>query len=367
VGVLDRFEKGIERAVNSAFAKAFRSEVQPVEIASALRRESDDKAAVVGRNRTISPNAFVVELGPADHERLGEWEEALGDELRTVVHDHARQQRYAFVGPVRVSFEMADDLDTGVFRVRSATVRTGEQHDAGRRDDRPRDPRRSADPYGADPYGADPYGADAQGGDGSGADPYDGDPYDVEQHDQRYRDDRHADRYGRAAGYPAAGAAAGYGAPALPPPGPADPRIADPRLADPRYRDPRYADPRRAAGPPSGALPVGAAPPQASVPAWSGQASSAVPSLEVDGHAHRLTKPVVVLGRATDADIVLDDPGVSRRHAEVHVRDGHARVVDLGSTNGTYVDGERVRTGTLAEGSTITMGRTRLVFHSGQW
>ena len=127
MGVLDRFEKGIERAVNSAFAKAFRREVQPVEIASALRRESDDKAAVVGRNRTIAPNTFVVELGPADHERLGEWEEALGEELRSVVHDHARQQRYAFVGPVTVGFERAEDLDTGVFRVRSATTRPDEQ------------------------------------------------------------------------------------------------------------------------------------------------------------------------------------------------------------------------------------------------
>ena len=51
MGVLDRFEKGIERAVNGAFAKAFRAEVQPVEIASALRRAVDEKAAVIGRGR----------------------------------------------------------------------------------------------------------------------------------------------------------------------------------------------------------------------------------------------------------------------------------------------------------------------------
>ncbi|WP_158220309.1 DUF3662 domain-containing protein [Kineosporia sp. A_224] len=123
MGVLDRFEKGIERAVNGAFAKAFRSEVQPVEIASALRRECDEKASVVGRDRTIAPNTFVVELGRADHDRLGEWETALGDELSAAVHEHARQQRYAFVGPVQVQFAEADDLDTGVFRVRSQTAR----------------------------------------------------------------------------------------------------------------------------------------------------------------------------------------------------------------------------------------------------
>jgi hypothetical protein len=51
MGVLDRFEKGIERAVNGAFARAFRSQVQPVELASALRKAADEKAAVVGRGR----------------------------------------------------------------------------------------------------------------------------------------------------------------------------------------------------------------------------------------------------------------------------------------------------------------------------
>ena len=93
MGMFDRMEKGIERAVNGAFAKAFRSEVQPVEIASNLKREIDDQATVVARGRTIVPNTFVVELGPADHDRLGEWADALGDELREVVSEHARQQQ----------------------------------------------------------------------------------------------------------------------------------------------------------------------------------------------------------------------------------------------------------------------------------
>nr|WP_284288914.1 DUF3662 domain-containing protein [Angustibacter aerolatus] len=61
MGVLDRFEKGIERAVNGTFAKVFRSEVQPVEIASALRKAADEKAAVIGRGRTLVPNTYVVE------------------------------------------------------------------------------------------------------------------------------------------------------------------------------------------------------------------------------------------------------------------------------------------------------------------
>ena len=68
VGLLDSFEKGLERAVNSAFAKTFRSGIQPVEIASALRSELDKKAAVVSRDRILAPNTFTVRLSPADDE-----------------------------------------------------------------------------------------------------------------------------------------------------------------------------------------------------------------------------------------------------------------------------------------------------------
>ena len=90
-------------------------------------------------------------------------------------------------------------------------------------------------------------------------------------------------------------------------------------------------------------------------------------SLDVDGRIHRLASQVTVIGRSTDADIVLDDAWVSRRHAEVHLIDGRARVIDLGSTNGTFVDGERVHAGNLSEGSTITVGRTRIIYRGGQW
>ncbi len=123
MGVLDRFERGVERAVNGVFARAFRSEVQPVEVASALRRELDDRAAVLSRGRTLVPNSFIVELGPADHEKIASWQDTLADELVAAVTQHAEKQRYSFVGPVRVGFHEADDLETGVFRVLSSTVK----------------------------------------------------------------------------------------------------------------------------------------------------------------------------------------------------------------------------------------------------
>ena len=65
MGVLQRFERRIEEMVNRPFARAFKAEVQPVEIASALQRECDDRAAIVARGRTMVPNTFTVELGPA--------------------------------------------------------------------------------------------------------------------------------------------------------------------------------------------------------------------------------------------------------------------------------------------------------------
>ena len=105
MGVLDKFEKGVERVVSTAFAKAFRSEVKPVELASALRREVDDRAAVVGRDRTVVPNQFTIELSPGDHAQVVDWgAEPLADELAANVTDHATSQRYAFLGHVTVAF-----------------------------------------------------------------------------------------------------------------------------------------------------------------------------------------------------------------------------------------------------------------------
>lgn len=299
MGVLDRFEKGIERAVSGAFAKAFRSEVQPVEISSALRRELDDRATIVDRDRTLVPNNFVVELGAADYERLGEWEDALADELLGAVQRHAGQQAYGFVGPVKISFEQAEDLDTGLFRVRSSTTR---QRPGGRASRR---------------AGAAPPPAPSHGGPPHGGPPHGGPP------------------------------------PAGPPPYAEPPRSAPPPSAPPPSPPRPPVRPAAAQEFPPTRHVEAPTPPQAPV------------TLEIDGRVHRLTRPVTVVGRSTEADIILDDPGVSRRHAEIHVLDGQPRVVDLGSTNGTFVDGERVHAQALCDGSTITVGRTRIVVHTG--
>ena len=110
MGVLQRFERRIEELVNRPFARAFKAEVQPVEIASALQRELDDRAAIVARGRTMVPNQFRVTLGEHDHARLDVYREALSAELADMVSEHAEEQGYAFIGPVSVAIERDDEL-----------------------------------------------------------------------------------------------------------------------------------------------------------------------------------------------------------------------------------------------------------------
>ena len=122
MGVLQRFERRLEGLVEGTFARVFGGVVQPVEVATALQREAADKKAIVGQGRVLVPNAYVVELGEHDHARMTEYDEALRAELASMVREHAEEQGWSFVGQVGVSFEQVEELDTGVFRVRSAVV-----------------------------------------------------------------------------------------------------------------------------------------------------------------------------------------------------------------------------------------------------
>jgi len=78
--------------------------------------------------------------------------------------------------------------------------------------------------------------------------------------------------------------------------------------------------------------------------------------------SYELTTPVTLLGRGTDCDLRLVDPGVSRHHAELRVEGQQVILVDLGSTNGTFVNGQPVRRVELTDGTRVTLGRTTLVF-----
>jgi hypothetical protein len=215
VGLLDSFEKGLERAVNGAFAKTFRSGIQPVEISSALRREADIKAAVVSRDRIIVPNSFVVRLSGDDYDRMRALGGALTDELHALLTKHAKAQGYSFSGPVSITLESDEKVATGTVRVNSGTIE------------------------------------------------------------------------GRVS--------------------------------------------------------------------WQAV-------IDVDGRRHPISRARTVIGRGSDADITISDAGSSRKHVEVLWDGERAMMRDLGSTNGTKVNGAKVREAPLPTDTTITIGRTDLVF-----
>jgi hypothetical protein len=231
--------------VEGAFARAFKSELQPVEVASAIQREMDDRAAIVAQGRTLVPNDFVVEVAEDDYARLDMYADSLGIELATLAREYAKEQGYSFVGPVRMRFEGVRDLTTGTFRILSGVIRGTTVEDGQIR------------------------------------------------------------------------------RPATDLPQPAGGFRGNPRLL--------------VSGPDGG--PDG-------------------------GHqrTYEITTPLVILGRGTDSDLRLVDPGVSRHHAEIRVEDDEVVLVDLGSTNGTFVNGQPVRRVALTDGTRVTLGRTTLVF-----
>ncbi|WP_406443813.1 DUF3662 and FHA domain-containing protein [Streptomyces sp. NBC_01613] len=286
MGVLKKFEQRLEGLVNGTFAKVFKSEVQPVEIAGALQRECDNNATIWNRDRTVVPNDFIVELSTPDFERLSPYSGQLGDELAGMVRDYAKQQRYTFMGTIKVHLEKADDLDTGLYRVRSRTLAsTSSQQAPG-----PAAPAAPAAPS--------------------------------------------AGRPGGGYGYPPAAAPAGAPPmPAAPPPG----------------------------GRP-GAAPFGQRPAAAPAPAAGGRTRHWV---EINGARHQISRPTLVMGRSTEADVRIDDPGVSRRHCEI--RTGTPSTIqDLGSTNGIVVDGQHTTRATLRDGSRIVVGSTTIIYRQAE-
>nr|WP_243753016.1 DUF3662 and FHA domain-containing protein [Leucobacter ruminantium] len=119
---MDSVERGLERAVNGAFARTFRSGVQPVEIASALKRELDIGAVIVDRDRVLAPNRFVVRVAPKDAERLQNVGHTLEQELRGVVVKHAKRQSYQLLGDPDVEIRSDGSLTVGVLEVDASRV-----------------------------------------------------------------------------------------------------------------------------------------------------------------------------------------------------------------------------------------------------
>lgn len=317
MSLFERMERKLERTVNGVFARAFRAEVQPLELASALRRAMDDRATLLGRGRTIVPNLFTVELAPSDFERLTEFDQELEDELVAAAQEHAESQRYQPGGPLQVLFDEDEELETGVFRVRPATAR--------QRVERVEQVRA--------------YSEEQSSGDDDAYDEYSG-GWDLGDEDSSVEDPE-----------PVRAPAAPEQTVPRPPPTPA--------RATPTPRHEPTEEPATTIH--------RAEPPR---PAPTVQAVQDRPWLEVDGERYPLIAAMTVLGRDESADVVLDDPGISRRHCEVRVTHDGPHLVshlrDLRSTNGTFVNGEPTDAVRLAEGDRITVGRTHATFHGGR-
>ena len=215
MGLLDSFEKGLERVVNGAFAKTFKSGLQPVEITAALRRELDTKAAIVSRDRILVPNQFIVHLAPGDHARMTGIGPTLIDELTQLIQTHATAQHYQFAGGISIKLLEDPALTEGVVQVESTNVK-GEV-------------------------------------------------------------------------------------------------------------------------------------------SWT-------PMVDINGKRHPITKSHTVIGRGAEADITVDDSGISRKHVEILWDGKRAQVNDLGSTNGSTLNGVQVTKAALPTDSVISIGRTRIVF-----
>ncbi|ALD73431.1 FhaA domain-containing protein [Trueperella pyogenes] len=124
MSAFDKIERGMENAFESVFSRAFRSDLKPVELASGLKKSMDDRAAAVSRDRVVVPNEFEIVLAEPDFHKLEEWgEEAMRDELTDIATEHARQERYTFLGPVKITFSFTEDLSRGKLLVRGRSKR----------------------------------------------------------------------------------------------------------------------------------------------------------------------------------------------------------------------------------------------------
>lgn len=103
--------------VEGVFARAFRSELRPVELGRRLVREMDDHRSIDVQGRTVVPNAFTITLSQADDDTFRDIHDLLVRELGEAARAYARDEGYSFVGPVEVTLVVDPKLKRGSFDV----------------------------------------------------------------------------------------------------------------------------------------------------------------------------------------------------------------------------------------------------------
>jgi len=127
---LQRFERRLERLVEGAFSKAFRTGLQPVEIGRRLVRETDAHRTL-GVRGTVVPNSFTIALSQDDIDRFSGFHDALVQELSDAVREHARDEGYGFEGPVEVTLDADPSARRGDLKI-DAQIREGPMTPSGR-------------------------------------------------------------------------------------------------------------------------------------------------------------------------------------------------------------------------------------------
>jgi hypothetical protein len=268
MSVLRAIESTIEGLFEGVFGRAFRTHVQPVELARKLAKEMDEHRSV-SVSRVYVPNEYTLYLSPSDREQFAAYEGSLVGELQEYLVEHARREGYALLTPPRVLLQSDEDLAMGEFGIATRVAQPEEQRETP-------------------------------------------------------------------------SAAMQAQAPAAPLPAPPVP-VVEPPAATMVYRPEVPLTPED--GPPE-------------------EVVRERVTLTVGGRTIPVTTGRFVVGRSRECDVRVDDGNVSRRHFEL-VQDGPTTwvVADLGSTNGTEVNGSRVSgRKRLDDGDRITIGGTELVF-----
>ena len=299
MSVLRTIEQKIEGLFEGVFGRAFRTHVQPVELARKLTKEMDDHR-MASVSRTYAPNEFTLFLSSGDRTQFADYEDSLVLELQDFLAEHARREGYVLLSPPTVTIDTDKDLPLGHFGIATRMVQSSRTAER---------PRRGAEPVLPPPIP------------------------ELESSESDV-----------------------FGSFALA-------EVAAPPLVVPPVV-PLVVPLVPAAAPSSDTMlytPPAPAPEPAAAPAHEGGAA-----LVGESGRHALDKPAVAMGRAKDCDIVVADLNVSRRHAEVRLENGEHWLVDLGSTNGTSVNGKRVSRAKLENGDRIELGSTVLVFERSE-
>ena len=124
MSVLRNIESKLESLFEGVFGRAFRTNVQPVELARKLVKEMDDHRNV-SVSRVYVPNEYTIYLAAGDHEQFASYEGQLKGELAEYLSEHARRENYVLLSPPSVELETDDDLDVGVFGIATRMVESG--------------------------------------------------------------------------------------------------------------------------------------------------------------------------------------------------------------------------------------------------